>query len=413
MSGTKLSIDQKRLWETLQVSSKIGTWRKTGLRRLALTDEDKAIRDTFVAWAKDAGCTVEIDFAGNIFARRVGTEPHLPAICIGSHLDTQISGGCYDGILGVLAGLEIVRTLNDRNARTRRSIEVVSWTNEEGARFPLPMQGSGAFTNLLSSEVVLSCKDDLGNVFGKELERIGYAGVLGPRSRDYDTYLELHIEQGTILEREGVDVGIVTGGYTCYGLRIEINGETAHCGPTPMAQRRNAIVGAARIIAAVDDIGWKYAAEDGKSTTSHVSCWPGVPGIISDWARINIDFRHPTRDGADRMRAEVLACIEEQSARMRVSAEIKGRFQFNDPGFAPDVIAQLKRSASDLNQPWREIQSQAGHDAYNLASIAPAAMIFTPCVNGISHNVAEDILLERTVPGINVLMDTAVTRANR
>ena len=293
MTSGMLSINGQRLWDGLKASSQIGVFRETGLRRLALTDEDKATRDVFVGWAKEVGCTVEIDFAGNIFARRQGTQPDLPAVCVGSHLDSQICGGRYDGVLGVLCGLEIIRTLNDADQQTRRSIEVVSWTNEEGARFPVPMQGSGAFTGQLSRDVVLSSQDGDGHAFGEELTRIGYAGLLGASSRTYDTYLELHIEQGQLLERAGIDVGIVTAGYKCFGFRIEIAGETAHCGPTSMEARRNAAVGAGRIIAAVDDVGWRYAAEDGKSTTSHVSCWPGIPGIISEAAQSQCRLSSP------------------------------------------------------------------------------------------------------------------------
>ncbi len=413
MSADALSIAGQRLWEGLVISSQIGAWRETGLSRLALSEADKSMRDTFVQWAKAAGCVVEIDFAGNIFARRVGTEPELPAVCIGSHLDSQISGGRYDGVLGVLCGLEIVRTLNDHRSQTRRSIEVVSWTNEEGARFPIPMLGSAAFTARLSPQDVLSCADHQGRRFGEELARIGYAGPLGSCSRAYDTYLELHIEQGPLLEADGIDVGIVTGGYTCHGFRVQLGGETGHCGPTPMHLRRNAAVGAGRIIAAVDDIGWKYADEDGKSTTSHVSCWPGVPGIIPETARLNIDFRHPLFDGAQRMQAEIFAAIEEQAARARVSFEIKNPWTFDEPGFSTELISVLVRSATLLGHQWRAIKSQAGHDAYNLARIAPAAMIFTPCVGGISHHVAEHIVLERTLPGANVLLHAALARANR
>lgn len=413
MTTGGLSINGQRLWHGLNVSSQIGAFRETGLQRLALTDEDKAIRGVFVDWAKDAGCNVEIDFAGNIFARRIGTEPQLPAVCVGSHLDSQICGGRYDGVLGVLCGLEIIRALNDAKQQTRRSIEVVSWTNEEGARFPVPMQGSGAFTGQLPRDVVLSCRDNGGAVFGEELSRIGYAGSLGPRSRSYDTYLELHIEQGQLLERAGIDVGIVTDGYKCFGFRIEIAGETAHCGPTAMEARRNAAVGAGRIIAAVDDIGWKYAAEDGKTTTSHVSCWPGIPGIISEWARVNVDFRHPEPGRAEQMRTEILAAVEEQTARARVSYEVKNPWTFGSPGFSAELISTLRRSASALGHRTLDIKSQAGHDAYNLATVTDAAMIFTPCIGGISHNVAEAITLERTLPGANVLLQTAVSRANR
>jgi N-carbamoyl-L-amino-acid hydrolase len=408
-----LSIDGERLWRMLELSAGIGTWRALGLRRLALTDEDKLIREIVVGWGREAGCTVEIDCVGNIFARRPGSEPSLPPVCVGSHLDTQISGGRYDGVLGVLCGLEAIQSLNDQGIKTRRPIELVVWTNEEGARFTPSMAGSGVFSGMVALDSVLASRDSNGKVFGEELARIGYAGSLPPKSRTFDAYFELHIEQGPILDRENIDIGIVTGGYRACGYDLELTGETGHPGPTPMEFRRNAAVGAARIIAAVDDIGWKYASEDAKSATTHVSCWPGLQGIIPESARVDLDFRHPTGEGAERMRADVLKAIEEAAVRSRVEARVIDSWSFGEPRFAPEMIALLEETASSLDQPWRRIRSQAGHDAYYLATVAPSAMIFTPCRAGVSHNVAEEIVLERTLPGANLLLNVLVRRANR
>src|SRR5215471_9917940 len=258
-----LEINAERLWQTLERSAEIGRFRDVGLRRLALSAEDKEMRDQFVDWAKKAGCAVEIDRLGNIFARRAGSDSSLPPVAIGSHLDTQICGGRYDGILGVLCGLEVVRTLNDRGLATKRGIEVICWTNEEGARFSPPMMGSMAFARVLPLAGVLATADDGGVTVEQALDQIGYAGPAAVGERKFDCYLELHIEQAPVLDREGSDVGIVVGGYRTRALRLTVNGDTGHAGGTPMAMRRNALVGAGYVIAAVNDIGLAYAADEG------------------------------------------------------------------------------------------------------------------------------------------------------
>ncbi len=292
MATNVLEINAERLWESLERSAEIGRFRDVGLRRLALSAEDKEMRDLFVDWAKKAGCSIEIDRLGNIFARRAGSDPSLPPVAIGSHLDTQICGGRYDGILGVLCGLEVVRTLNDRGLVTKRGIEVICWTNEEGARFSPPMMGSMAFAKVLPLESVLATTDDDGVTVAKALDEIGYAGPAPLGERKFDAYLELHIEQAPVLDREKCDIGIVVGGYKTQALRLTIKGDTGHAGGTPMAMRRNALVGAGYVIAAVNDIGLAYAADEGRTTTTRIESFPNLPGTYAEQVKLTIDFRH-------------------------------------------------------------------------------------------------------------------------
>lgn len=412
MVANVLEINPERLWESLERSAEIGRFRDVGLRRLALSAEDKQMRDLFVEWAKAAGCTVEIDRLGNIFARRPGTDPSLPPVAIGSHLDTQICGGRYDGILGVLCGLEVVRTLNDRGLQTRRGIEVICWTNEEGARFNPPMMGSMAFAKVLPLESVLATTDDAGITVAEALDEIGYAGP-APVGREFDSYLELHIEQAPVLDREGCDVGIVVGGYKTQALRLTINGDTGHAGGTPMAQRRNALVGAGYVIAAINDIGLAYAVDEGRTTTTRIESFPNLAGTYAEQVKLTIDFRHIDEGRFKSMRAEVDAAIAAAAKKANVEIEVAEGWSWGSELFAPECIELLKATANELGLPYREMRSQAGHDAYAVATMAPTAMIFTPCFEGISHNVNEAIELTRSVPGANLLLNAAVTRANR
>lgn len=412
MVANVLEINPERLWDSLEQSAEIGRFRDVGLRRLALSAEDKQMRDLFVEWAKTAGCTVEIDRLGNIFARRPGSDPSLPPVAIGSHLDTQICGGRYDGILGVLCGLEVVRTLNDRGLQTKRGIEVICWTNEEGARFNPPMMGSMAFAKVLTLESVLATTDDAGITVEQALDEIGYAGA-APVGREFDAYLELHIEQAPVLDREGCDIGIVVGGYKTQALRLTINGDTGHAGGTPMAQRRNALVGAGYVIAAVNDIGLSYAADEGRTTTTRIESFPNLAGTYAEQVKLTIDFRHIDADRFKAMRAEVDAAIAAAAKKANVEIEVAEGWSWGSELFAPECIDLLKATADELGLPYREMRSQAGHDAYAVATMAPTAMIFTPCFDGISHNVNEAIELTRSVPGANLLLNAAVARANR
>ncbi|MEM7227111.1 MAG: Zn-dependent hydrolase [Pseudomonadota bacterium] len=408
-----LEVDGARLWSTIERSALFGPGKAGGLRRLALSDSDKEMRDQFVEWCQAAGCAVSVDRVGNIFARRAGSDDSLAPVLIGSHLDTQAAGGRYDGILGVLAGLEIVRTLNGRDIATRRPIEVVSWSNEEGARFQPPMIASGAFAGVFDTGWVLEQEDDDGCTFGGELARIGYAGDAPVGGRALDSYFELHIEQGPILEAEEVPLGIVTGGYTSYGLKVDVHGETAHSGPTPMDQRKNALIGAAMLAVRVNEIGWEHHPTGGKTTVPRLVCWPNKPGILPEYAQLSIDLRHPEPAVADAMIAQVEAAIGPCAEKAKVEIEVVSRWRFGDEVFDPELIATLKAAAEAQDVPWREIQSQAGHDAYNMTKITPTALIFTPCKDGITHNEGEHIELDYTLPGVNVLLNAVLARADR
>jgi N-carbamoyl-L-amino-acid hydrolase len=413
MLDPAIRIDEARFWRTVERSGTIGPGRPGGLARIALSDADKQMRDLFVAWCREAGCAVTIDRVGNIFARRAGTDDRLAPVVIGSHLDTQVNGGRYDGVVGVLAGLEVIRTLNDRGVRTQRPIELASWTNEEGARFAPPMIASGAFAGVYDVDWVLARKDDDGKVLGDELARIGYAGEASVGGRPVDAYFELHIEQGPILDEQAVDVGIVTQGYAVRGYIVEARGETAHTGPWPMDKRRNALVGAAHLAVAVNDIGWKYHGTDGKATVSRLLAWPNKPGILSDWAQVTVDVRHEDPETADRMAKDLLDAIPVCARRGNVTMKVVDQWMFGDERFDPECVGLIRAAAVRLGVPTLDIASQAGHDAYHLAKVAPMAMIFTPCAEGITHNNNERAELAYTAPGVNVLLHAVVARASR
>lgn len=413
MQYPDLKIDPDRLWSTIEASAEIGPGVAGGLRRLTLTDEDKEMRDLFAEWCREAGLTVTVDRVGNMFARRDGTEGDADPVVIGSHLDTQVTGGRYDGILGVLAGLEIARTLNDNDTATKRPLEVVNWTNEEGTRFSPPMLCSAAFAGILDTDWVLACENEAGEVFGEELKRIGYDGDAPVGARAFDAYFELHIEQAPVLDREGIPVGIVTGGYKTHGMHVDVKGETAHAGPTEMEQRRDAIVGAARIAAGVNDVGWRYAQSGGKSTTSRFVPWPNKVGIVSSEVQITLDCRHPDPETSDKMLAEIEEIIEASAAKAKVEAEIVQRWEYGNEHFEPELCQHLRDAADGLGIVYKDMLSQAGHDAYNISRVAPTALVFTPCKDGITHNEAEHIEPEYTVPGVNVLMHAMLARANR
>ena len=408
-----ISVDARRYWQSVERSAEIGLGRPGGLARVALNDADRQMRDEFVAWCKAAGCAVTVDGVGNIFARRAGTEDSLPPVVIGSHLDTQVNGGRYDGIVGVLAGLEIVRTLNDRGISTRRPIEVASWTNEEGARFSPPMIASGAFAGVYALDWVLDRKDDEGLRLGDELTRIGYAGPAPVGGRPLDAYFELHIEQGPILDAKGIDVGVVTHGYTAHGFVVEVAGETAHTGPWPMDKRKNALVGASMLAVAVNDIGWKHHPTEGKGTAARIVAWPNKPGILSDWAQFTGDVRHEDPKLAAQMLAEFEAAMAEAAKRSNTAMKVLDSWTWNADLFSKECIGLVRDTAQDLGIATLELPSQAGHDAYFIARVAPTAMIFTPCKDGITHNNHEHATLERTLPGVNVLANAALRRAQR
>lgn len=417
MPTNHLRANGERFWDTIEASAKVGPGIAGGLRRLALSDSDREIRDLFRQWCEAAGCTVTVDKMGSMFARRAGRED-LPPVMVGSHLDTQIAGGRYDGIVGVLAGLEIIRTLNDQGITTKRPIEVVNWTNEEGARFQPPMVAAGVFAGVYDLDWGLArpTRDpgpNEGATLGEELQRIGYAGAEQVGGREVDSYFELHIEQGPELDRIGVDVGVVTGGYAVRGMLIRIKGETAHTGPTPMEKRKNALVGAARMIVAADDLGWDYAGSDGKVTAARLTVSPNLAGILSDHAELSLDLRHPDPAKADEMLTELERRIAQAARRSQVEYEVIERWVFGDEYFDPDCIDRVRSAAAELGVSHQDMLSQAGHDAYHMASKYPTAMVFSPCGDGITHNEAENTSLAAQLPAVDVLLNAVVSRAER
>ncbi|MDX2155352.1 MAG: Zn-dependent hydrolase [Hyphomicrobiaceae bacterium] len=408
-----LTIDADRLWQTIMVSAGIGRGSKGGLNRLTLTDDDRSMRDQLAAWARAGGWSVTVDRLGSMFVRREGREPGLPPVLIGSHLDTQAGGGRFDGILGVLAGLEVLRTLDAAGIGTRRAIEVVNWTNEEGARFSPPMVASLVFAGKETVSWAEARTDKTGATLGVELARIGYAGAAPVGGRPIDAYFELHIEQGPRLDAAGIPVGIVTGGFPTQAMRIEVEGETAHVGPTPMARRRNALVGAAHVAVAIDEIGWRYSSAEGKTTAARLDLSPNLPGIISDRATLYCDMRHPDADGLAAMIGEVETAIADCARRSRCRIGIAERWGFGGFDFDAGLVTLIRDAARTLGLATMDLKSEAGHDAYHMASICPAAMIFTPCRGGVTHNEAEDMTVSEAAAGANVLLRAALARADR
>ena len=407
-----LSIDEDRLWSTLDRSAEIGVGKAGGLRRVALSDDDKIMRDQFVEWCTSCGCKVSVDATGSIFARRAGREDHLPPVLVGSHLDTQAAGGRFDGILGVLAGLEILRTLEDNDITTRRPIEVVNWTNEEGARFAPPMAASCVFAGIQPIEWLHDLQDDDGIRLGDELKRIGYLGDTPVGGRELDSYFELHIEQDDMMENEDKSVGVVTGGYASHALTCVFHGECAHTGPTEMKKRRNAMIGASYFLAAVNDIGWEYEPV-GRASASRMIIWPNKFGILPEFTEVTVDMRHLDRAKTDEMVAKTRVALNEAARKGNVDYEITAEWTFGDEVFDPNCAQLVRDAATTRGISQMDITSIAGHDAYYISRIAPTALVFSPCVDGITHNEAEDVRRGPTIEAVNVFFDAVVARADR
>jgi beta-ureidopropionase / N-carbamoyl-L-amino-acid hydrolase len=408
-----IRIDFDRFWSTIEKSAEIGKGRPGGLSRLALTDADKAMRDQFVAWCRDAKLETRIDAAGNISARRAGQNNALPSVVIGSHLDTQINGGRFDGVVGVLAGLEICRTLDEAGRTTQRPIEILNWTNEEGARFSPPMVGSGCFMGAYALDWVYARVADDGATFGEELKRIGYRGDASIMKRPFDCYFEFHIEQGPILDTAGMQVGVVTRGFPSHGMLVEYKGETAHTGPWPMERRRNALVAGARFLVAVDDIGWEYAGSGGKGTAARLVSWPNKAGILSDWAQAVCDVRHSDPLTAGVMAERMRRAAAEAAVRAGCTFEVLDSWSWGGDIFDAGMVGLVRDTARQLGYRWQDIESQAGHDAYFMARHCPTAMIFSPCRNGITHNNNELCTQDDLAPGLDVLLRSVLARADR
>jgi N-carbamoyl-L-amino-acid hydrolase len=407
-----VTVNGERLWQSLMEMARIGATPKGGVCRLALTDLDREGRNLFIDWCKAAGCTIRVDRMGNIFARRGGRNPEAPPVLTGSHLDTQPTGGKFDGAYGVLAGLEVVRTLNDLGYETEAPIEVVVWTNEEGSRFSPAMVGSGVYAGVFSLEEGLAKPDNLtGVTMGDELERIGFAGPEPCGGQQVKAYFEAHIEQGPILEAAGKPIGIVTAAQGQRWYEINVTGQEAHAGPTPMRRRRDALVGAARMIDAVNRIGHAhppYAC----ATVGFIQSSPNSRNTIPGRVFFTVDFRHPEDAILTEMDHELREACREAARSAQVEVEVKEFWYFAPTPFDAACVDAVRRSAAAQGFAAQEIISGAGHDAVYMARVAPTAMVFVPCKDGISHNEVEDAKPEDLAMGCTVLLNAILERAN-
>ena len=413
--ASNLRINQQRLWDSLMELAKIGATEKGGVCRLTLTDLDKQARDLFVKWCKEIGCSVSVDPIGNIFARRPGRNNDLPPIGTGSHIDTQPTGGKFDGCYGVMAGLEILRTLHDNNYETEAPIEISAWTNEEGSRFPPAMLGSGVFTGVFDLEYGLSRSAVDGVTVGEELKRIGYNGTApmaaGKKGKRFGAFFEAHIEQGPILENEKKTIGIVMGAQGQRWFEINLTGQESHAGTTPMNLRRDALLGAARIIDGVNRIGLDnkpYAV----ATVGMVQVVPNSRNTIPGHVFLTIDLRNHNEAGLEKMGQALRDLVAGITKTIGLTYDLKQIWHSPTVVFDKDCVESVRNAATALGFDNMEIISGAGHDACYMSRIVPAGMVFVPCENGISHNEVENATAEDLAAGCNVLMQAMLERAN-
>lgn len=403
-------INSQRLWQSLMDLAQLGATVKGGVCRLALTDLDRQARDLFVKWCTAAGCSVSVDAIGNIFARRPGSDPHRAPVMTGSHIDTQPTGGKFDGCFGVMAGLEVIRTLNDLGIETAAPIEVVVWTNEEGSRFPPCMMGSGVFAGKFDLADTLAKRDEQGLEVGEELRRIGYAGPRAVLGHPVGAYFEAHIEQGPILEDQRKTIGVVMG---CLGQKwfdLTLSGVEAHAGPTPMALRKDALVGAAQVVTAVNRIA-TASQPHACGTVGCLTVHPGSRNVIPGEVKMTIDFRHLHSDKLQAMVDDLRAAIDQACAANGLTCVLTPTADFPPLDFAADCIEAVRAGAQQLGLSHMDIVSGAGHDAIFIAELGPAGMIFVPCEGGISHNEIENATPEDLAAGCAVLLRAMVRAA--
>ena len=404
-----LTIDGARLWRSLMEMATIGATAKGGSKRLALSDLDRQGRDLFVRWCEEAGCTVTVDRIGNIFARRAGRRDDLPPVVCGSHLDTQPTGGKFDGVYGVLAGLEVIRTLNDLKYETDAPIEVSVWTNEEGSRFAPACVGSGVFAGVFDLDYGHARADLDGKTVGEELRRIGYLGDAPAGGRPFRAFFEAHIEQGPILEAEGRTIGVVQGIQGIRWFEVTITGAESHAGTTPMNRRRDALLGAARIIDRVNAIALEFPP--GVSTVGLLQVSPNSRNTIPGTVFFSVDLRHPKDEVLARMVARLDGALREVCGAAGLTAENKEIWRSPAVHYDQGCIDAVRQAASDMGYSHRDIVSGAGHDAGYLARVTPVAMVFVPCKDGLSHNEVEDAAPADLAAGCNVLMRAMLAHA--
>ena len=408
--GENLKINGDRLWNSLMEMAKIGPGVAGGNNRQTVTDEDGEGRHLFQSWCTAAGMTMGLDQMGNMFAHRAGTDADALPVYVGSHLDTQPTGGKYDGVLGVLSGLEIIRTLNDLNIQTKHPIVVTNFTNEEGTRYAPALLSSGVFVGIHTKEWAYEREDANGLKFGAELERIGWKGDEEVGARKMHAFFELHIEQGPILEAEAMEVGVVTHGQGLSWTQVTITGRESHTGSTPMPMRKNAGLGMARVLELVDEIAWSHKPH-AVGAAGHIDVYPNSRNVIPGKVVFTIDFRSPE-----------LAIIEDMNARLRRGAQkicdemgLEVTFEkvggFDPVEFDAGCVSAVRNAAERLGYSHRDLISGAGHDACLINRVAPTAMVMCPCVDGLSHNEAEEISKDWAVAGTDVLLHAVLETA--
>ena len=408
--GDNLKTNASRLWDSLMEMAKIGPGIAGGNNRQTLTDEDSEARHLFKRWCEEAGCTIGVDSMGNMFASRPGADPDALPVYVGSHLDTQPTGGKYDGVLGVLSGLEIVRTLNDLGIKTKHPIVVTNWTNEEGTRFAPPMLSSGVFAGLHTQDWAYDREDAAGLKFGDELKRIDWVGEEEVGTRKMHAFFELHIEQGPILEAEGKDIGVVTHGQGLNWLQVTLTGKEQHTGSTPMAMRRNAGLGMAKVTQLAHEIAMSHQP-NALGAVGQCDVYPNSRNIIPGRVVFTIDFRSPDFEIQGDMEERLRTGTADIAEELGLEWEVETVGHFDPVTFDEGCVDAVRRAAERLGYSHMNIVSGAGHDACWINRVAPTAMVMCPCVDGLSHNEAEDISREWAEAGTNVLFHAVVETA--
>ncbi len=405
-----LRIQPDRLWDSLMEMAQVGATPRGGCNRQALTDEDKRGRELFIGWCEAVGCVVRVDEIGNVFCRREGSHSELPPVLIGSHLDTQPTGGRFDGVYGVLAGLEVLRTLAENGFRTRRAVEVVSWTNEEGARFPPALMGSGVWSGAFDLQEIYRTRDRNGDAVADELARIGFKGSTPARPTPIEAAFEVHIEQGPILEQEGLQIGVVTGvqGIRWYDLVIE--GEACHAGPTPMERRRDPVTALAPIIQECYGLAERFAPWS-RVTFGDIQAIPGSRNTVPEKLLVHVDIRHSDAVKLDEMDELLRQMVSTECDARGLTGTVEERWHMPVTRFDPGCIDAVWQANRRLGYGAMEMVSGAGHDSVYVARVAPTSMIFVPCENGISHNEAESAKREDLEAGANVLLHAVLKMA--
>ena len=408
--GENLRINSARLWDSLMQMAQVGPGIAGGNNRQTVTDADAEGRALFKSWCDAAGLTMGLDRMGNMFMCRAGTDAQALPVYIGSHLDTQPTGGKYDGVLGVLGGLEVIRTMNDRGIRTKHPVVVTNWTNEEGARFAPAMLASGVFAGIHSLDYAYARKDPEGKSFGAELARIGWVGDEEVGARKMQAYFELHIEQGPILEAEKKTIGVVTHCQGLWWLEFTLMGKEAHTGSTPMGMRVNAGLAMARIIEMVQEVAMA-AQPDAVGGVGQVNFSPNSRNVLPGTVIFTVDIRSPDQAKLDGMRAEIERRAAAICDDLKVGCAVEAVGHFDPVTFTPELVGRVRAAAEKLGYPHRDIISGAGHDACWTAKVAPTTMVMCPCVDGLSHNEAEEISPEWAAAGADVLLHAVLETA--